>query len=527
MPVNYRIQGEVATTPSPRPYRNDWSPLHRSIDQLKQAEAAKARQAADELAAKAKMAAEEALYKPEAVEDIDYNASVERDARNVLSHAVNAYREGSIGSPQYNMQQGLNKSLVNLKINKGKAAIASYNDAYGNIKALPNYVNKDALNTEVYALSHPKNPDGSINFEAIDPQSISNVPANYYKAINTSEMYGDKLKALEKMARNKEIQYQNENPSDPNSLINTVYSDDVQAKFLTPTYDKNGRFIKMVPGVTDKHVQYFLDNDDEMRREAEVRVDQRIEQEAENMVRDSNGKISMEQAIKDLSVNKGKYIREHIRTNLENHNASQLKTESKVTQVTRPGGGDSDKVTVTTEYDRPANYQLSGERGVVTGWVPEQKNLTGKGLDKPMNITTEENLDIQTSGRKKIVGVQKVYPNSLQYLPYRMVNGKVQIAANPKEEVTSEKGIKYGWFMQGQNEFKEEVEGGKLVDKKETTLIPYEQVKEKIKTQYGYSLEDRPLTEYSDRELANTINEQYPKATAQQKKAIFDKLRAQ
>lgn len=498
MPLNYRVNGNVAVTPAIAPVQHDWSPLYDSIENNKRREDAKKAEGARVQAAKAKQAADEAKYNPDNVNDVDYNDAIHQKGMEVLRYSAKSYANGTTGSPEHNYTIGKLQNETGLLVGKSKAAISQATQSYQNVDQLPKYVDKNKLNDQIYNLAHPKGDNGKINFEAIDPKAIANVPADYYHAINTADMYTDKGKDLGEKIQKGEIQFPVADPNDPNALNNVMKSDMYQAKFFKPVADKYGK-ISYVPGVTDQAAQFFLNNDPEILGEAKVRLQDYIQTETAHRVhilreQGYNPDIRLVHNDVEKGLNAGQFMLNHVKSNLERINTPTHQTENRVTKVANPGAGkDANKVKLGDPVESNINVNLGEEKGnhVQSAYVPYERTISSKGEGevKPLTINTENLINIDKNTRDLPVGNQSFHPRAVVKMPVQKIDGKDQIFVGTKEKVLSNKNVHYQYFVDGQVEYEQEGDDGKVQHLKKSALVPLKNVHNEL-VERGVNIDD-------------------------------------
>lgn len=495
--LKYRVDGSVAVTPAIAPVQHDWSPLYDSIENAKRREDAKKAEETRAQAAKAKQAADEAKYNPDNVNDVDYNDAIHQKGMEVLRYSAKSYANGTTGSPEHNYTIGKLQNETGLLVGKSKAAISQATQSYQNVDQLPKYVDKNKLNDQIYNLAHPKGDNGKINFEAIDPKAIANVPADYYHAINTADMYTDKGKDLGEKIQKGEIQFPVADPNDPNALNNVVKSDMYQAKFFKPVTDKYGK-ISYVPGVTDQTAQFFLNNDPEILGEAKVRLQDYIQAETAHRVhilreQGYNPDIRLAHNDVEKGLNAGQFMLNHVKSNLDRINASTHQTENKVTKVANPGAGKDDKVVLGKPVESNINGNLGEQKDnhVATGYIPFEQTISskGEGKVKPLTVNTQDLINIDNNTKEKPVGNQAFHPRAILKVPMQKVNGKDQVYLNSKEKVLSNKNVYYEYFIDGQVEYDHEGDDGKVQHLKKSALVPLKNVHNEL-VERGVNVED-------------------------------------
>ncbi len=495
MAVNYRVDGSVPITPAIPQVQHDWSPLYRDLENEKRREAAKAEEEAKVKAAKAKQASDEAQYNPDGVKDIDYNNTLEKEVKNVLKYSAESYLKGTTGTQEHNYNINRLKQQAELTKNKANAALASSTDAYNNVEKLPKYVDKGKLKTTIFDLSHPKKEDGTIDFSAINPDDIAATPTDYYHAINTHDMYADKIKDFGEKMQKKEIAFPVADKNDPNAMFNVMTSDMTQAKFFKPVLDKNGRVISYTPGVTDQAAKFMLEYDPDIMGEAKNQLNNYITKEATARAAKGDDR-PFQQIYTDVErdTDGEKFLIDHVKLNMERFNAPSQTTERKTTKVANPGSGDENEVKLVETIDDNINA-YDDKKGVIKGNIPVSYRLSGKKMDKPLKVNTTKITNIATDERMdKEIGDKTLHPTRIMQTPYRIVNGKTQYVMDDKEKLANDKDIKYQWTVEGKMKGKVQdpnvTDKQKLVDVEYDVLIPFDEVSDDLRAQYGIKKED-------------------------------------
>ncbi len=531
MPVNYNVNGNVAVSPAVNAVQHDWSPLYARLENDKRREEAKAAAIQAEKIARANKAAKDSEYTPEGTPDINYETSLqETKYKPYLSHVVSGYKNGLHGDPNFDAKTLYGKQDAELARSKANAAVEARKNAFSAIKQAPPYVDQNSMNLAVEDVSYPRMQNGLVDINQVDANQIAQTSANYVPYIKPYEMYGKILKDIGTSVDDKSITYDNDNPNDADSLSRTVYSNKVSANFLKPVADKYGK-ITYVPGVTDKAADFVMQSHPDVKADAEYKLNQFIQQQIQANPNRNPQDI-------EKSVNKAQWMLDYVRSNIEQFNQGEVKTESSRTQVARPGTKE-DKVTVTRSPDKEYNVQVPKERGgegILKAWSPDTYELTGKGLDKGVDVNIEKYINADENKIEKPVGSQELYPNRLVLVPWTMQKGKKVIMADDKAEVLQriKKGedINFEWQVEGKVKYKKENgldDNGnpKYITTEKNISVPYEDVKEKIGSHTGFDLSNRDLKDVSDFELIATIKKNNPKATPEQRVAIFKKLRGQ
>lgn len=533
----YRVDGSVNVTPAIAPYQHEFSMLERTLG----APERRRRKEEEEARRKAELAAQEAKYSPGSVNDVEYNDALAKKAGAVIDYTSQAYKIGNIGTPEYYVGRSQLEKDTELVKGKGVAAITEYNKAYQNIDQLPKYVNKTALNTEVYDASHPKNKDGEIDWESLDPQKIASIPSDYYKHINAVDMYAEKTKDIPEKIKSGQIKFTNFNPNDGSADGMMVQTDGLKATFMKPVMDDKGKVLKWIPGVTDQVADSFIDNDPEVKGEAEYQYNKYLEaqtiavarEEAEQGIRRDPRVIRQE--IERESDKRG-FMRDHVKNGLNMYNKSAPISELKqVAAYSNPKGGSGDEedfsVTRMVDQKRNVNTKQPNETAdnIVSGDIPEEYRFSGKKLDQPVLVNStkiyDENTNNAISGQAA-VGDKKFFPTRTMLVGYNTKNGKYMHGS--LETMKKNPDVVFKWVVGGTIETSEadkEKEDGSVVKVKKNVFMPYEEVSNDIKAKYGFDLNDRDPSQISDLELTSYIKQKYPNATPQEKLKMFNKIR--
>lgn len=301
------------------------------------------------------------------------------------------------------------------------------------------------------------------------------------------------------------------------------------------TYDDKGN---LIPGINQEVQDYFLNsetNDPNMlqyRAAIDDMVDKQIRNKALMLKKyDPEYQNMGEEAIRNLIANPSNRHYVDKETLKENILKSQLEPfqETKVGQGIKSGfkynvksgsgsGGEEFKIVRTYDQERNTSAASSdGTNKVSSGWVPEELRFEGKKMDKPLlvNSTKIYNEDTNTPlSEKESIGDNEFKPTRLMLLPYDPKTGKY--LHGKKETVTKNRNVEYKWVAAGTI-----IKG----NSSKKVFIPYKEIQPDIKAQYGYDLDDRALNEYSDLELTDQINQQYPDASPQEKIEIFKNIR--
>jgi len=535
----YKVDGDVNITPAIAPVQHDWGILQSEIAQGRAYRAKKAAEEEAIKAAKAHQAAEEAKYNPGNVNDVDYNESLNRKGLEVLDYSAKAYKNGTIGTPQHSYEIGKKRQEAELIKGKANAVLATNTAVYQNIDQLPSYVDKTALNKQVYDASHPKTEKGDINWNAIDPKQITEIPSNYYSAINTADMYKAKIKDLGEKVHSTENIFGVSDPNDGTALGQMIRSDSTKAKFFKPVVDKKGNVIRWTPGVTNEAAQFMLDNDKEVKGEAQNQLDKYIQAEtAARISAGDNRDIRVVHNEVEKNTHAGTWMLDHVKNNMERLN--ETSTEKKLSQgfkYRNPNEGkeaDDFKATLVTNQKRNLNVGDKKE-DIRPGDIPEEYRFSGKKLDQPVNINStkiyDENTNHPISGQESI-GDKKLYATRTFLMPKDSKTGKY--LHGDLESIKKNPNVTWGWVVGGKMDAKEvdqvasEKAGKEVVkDIKKNVFVPYDEVSNDVKAKFGFDLNNRDVSEISDLELGSVIKEKYPDTTPQERLQMFKKVRGQ
>ncbi len=538
MPVNYNVNGNVAVSQAVDLGRHDWSPLHARLENDKRREEAKAAAIQAEIVAKTKQASEEAKYNVDGIKDPVYNQWLQEDVDAVTKHAVNGLKSGTTGSIQHNTEQAELVRNAERRKATGEASLSALTNTMNDIDKWEDWTDKDAAKQAAWVIAHPQ--DRNVN-----PEDVAKQGANKTPYINTSKMYGSKIKSFGDATQRKDWAFPIEDPNNPSALRNQIGSDMTKAKFFKPVVGSDNK-IKLVPGVSDDMAQFLLNTDKDLNADAQHQYDLSVQREVLNRLDKQNpNQEHSEQEIQDMDrIVRGesdakRFLLNHVINNLEAYDTPTRETDRKTTVSAKPGGSEEEKVTVTRSPDKEYNVQVPKERGgegILKAWSPDTYELTGKGLDKGVDVNIEKYINADENKIEKPVGSQELYPNRLVLVPWTMQKGKKVIMADDKAEVLQriKKGedINFEWRVEGKVKYKKENgldDNGnpKYITTEKNISVPYEDVKEKIGSHTGFDLSNRDLKDVSDFELIATIKKNNPKATPEQRVAIFKKLRGQ
>lgn len=530
MPINYKVDGSVPVTHAIEPAQHDWSPFQNALRENKNRAAKEEEERQKVLTQKANQAAEEAKYNPGSVNDIDYNDSLNKKGQEVLDYSAEAYKNGTIGSPQHIYEISKKRQEAELIKGKANAALATNQQAYQNIDQLPSYVDKTALNNQVYKASHPKNANGSIDWNKIDPKSITDIPSNYYGAINTADMYKTKIKDLGEKVHSTENMFGVTDPNDGTALGQMIRSDSTKAKFFKPIMDNKGNVQKWVPGVTDEAAGFMLDNDQEVKGEAQNQLDKYIQQETAARINAGDTR-DIREVHNDVekNIDARAWMRDHVKLNMERLNETSTYSSYKQGFKFRNPNEDKNEedFKATKVVDQKRNLNVGdGTDDIRSTDVPEEYRFSGKKLDQPVSVNSskiyDENTNKSISGQES-VGDKKLYPTRTFQIGYNTKTGKY--LQGSIKDIKKDPNAVIKWMVGGTMDATETDDEGKEKKIKKNVMIPYEEVSNDIKAKYGFDLNDRDISEISDLELASHIKQEYPKATAQERLKIFNQAR--
>lgn len=532
--LKYRISGDVPITPAIAPLRHDFSPLHNAIAAARIAKEKRAEQERADKAAKAKQAADEALYNPGNVNDLEYQKSLQKKGEEVLNYSAEAYKTGAIGTLDHNYN--INKMKQEAALIKGKAdaALAEGTRSRQDIDKLPNYYNKSLLNQQVYDYMHPKDDKGDINWGDVDAKKIASVSVNPYHAINTVDMIDTKSKDWAQKIRKGEVQFTNYNPNDGTADGMMIKTDGYKTIFEKPVLDNKGNVVKWVPGVTDEAARFMMEGDHEINGVAEVALDDYIE--AEVIARAQSGDQRHARLIYDdvkRNVDAERFKLDFVKKHLDRINKTEPLSELKqVATYTKPAGSGEDEKEFKTErfanQKRTLNVRKEGTNvdEFKETEIPEEIRFSGTKTKNffPINTTKiydeEANTALPATGDKQ-ANITRVYLMGYDTKSGKWVQGKqANLLKNPN--------IVYKWVAGGTmqaTEMRGEGEDAKEVKVTKKVFIPYEEINNDLKAEFGFDLNERDPSEISDIELTSFIKEKYPKSTPQEKLQIFKKIR--
>jgi hypothetical protein len=344
-------------------------------------------------------------------------------------------------------------------------------------------------------------------------------------------MYADKIKDLGVKVHTSENMFGVADPNDGTALGQMIRSDSTKAKFFKPVTDKKGNVTRWVPGVTDEAAAYMLDNDPEVKGDAEHKYQKYLE--AETAARISNGvQGSIGEVYNDVKRNTDarKFMLDYAKRNMEQFN--EVSTDTGLKQgykYDKADGSKDEEFSATKVTNQKRNFNVedpnTGKVDVRTGDVPEEYRLSGKKIDTPLMINSSKIIEEGTN--KKIKGAEslgdkKVYATRVMLLP---TNAKTnQIVQGSTDNLKKNPDIVWKQYLGGTMDDVKKVEG-KEVEVKKSVIIPYDEVSNDVKAKFGFDLDEREASEISDLELTSIIKQKYPKASPQEKVKIFNQLR--
>ncbi len=539
MPLNVRVSGEADVTPAIAPLRHDFSALNQAIAARGAYQRRQQEQAAAEKSAKAKQAADDALYNVGEVNDPEYQKELEKKGKEILEYSTKSTMENSVGSPEYTPTVNKLKNDAATIKGKSNALISTATQAYREIDSLPNYYNKQALNEQVYDRSHRKNDKGDIAWDQIDPKEVLGVPANPYSAVNSLDMYKNKVEKLPEQIRQKQYEFYNRNPND-NSIDGTMVKlEGTKATFVKPVYDNKQKLIRYEPGVTNEVVDEFLIKDPEIKGEAEHQYQKYLE--AETIAKAQNGDTRDPRLIRlelERDFDKQDFMRNHVKGFLNMLNKStpinEIKQVATYTKTSGDGGKDAEfKATKLTNQVRKTSGldQKTGKDTIVDSDVPEEYRLSGKKLDSPLRVNLSSAYYEDTNNpltKEELVGDKTVKVTRVFLQGFDTKTGKPIVGK--AESLKKNPNVVYKWAAGGTMEGSEWVgEGDEAKEKKvsKNVIIPYDEISNDIDAAYGFNLDSRDKSEISDLELTSYIKQKFPKASPEEKVKIFKNIRAQ
>jgi len=317
-----------------------------------------------------------------------------------------------------------------------------------------------------------------------------------------------------------------------------IQTDGLKATFMKPVLDNKGNVVKWIPGVTDAVADGFIDNDPEIRGEAEYQYEKYLEAQTIAAAREdaANGVKRDPRVIRqeiERESDKRGFMREHVKNGLNMYNKSAPISELKqVAAYSNPKGGSGDEedfsVTRMVDQKRNVNTKQPNETAdnIVSGDIPEEYRFSGKKLDQPVLVNStkiyNENTNNAISGLES-VGDKKFFPTRTMLVGYNTKNGKYMHGS--LETMKKNPDVVFKWVVGGTMDAKTFDNEGKEKTSKLNVFMPYEEVSNDIKAKYGFDLNDRDPSQISDLELTSYIKQKYPNATPQEKLKMFNKIR--
>ena len=531
----------------------------------------KSREEQEAKAKKAQRAADEAKYNPGSVQDVAYNNSLQKQAMGVLNYTQEAYKNGKIGTEEYEIGVGNLKNNTALIKGKGEAATAAYKDAYQQTDQLPKYVDKAALNRDIYDLSHPTNIDvtaldrynkkydqltpaqqASINnelaasgkdpneivWDRIDPEAIAKKPTDYYSAINTADMYADKTKIFGEKLHKKEVMFPSYDPTDGTALGQMIRSDSTKAKFFKPIKNKNGKVVEWVPGVTNEAADFMLQNDHEINGDADHKLHEYIIREAGARAAAMSAAgipVDSKSVYRDVerSIDASAWKRDYVKKHLEQYN--EVSTESTLGNSYKYGDGKkTDDVTLEISTDQSRNVGTK-DQGVASGYSPVEMTLHGEKIKEGLPVNASTVISEQSGVKKtkeELVGDKQFFPTRFIYQPREvkldkkgnkiwLVNTQDQLKNKDKSTYT------YEWVAAGDMVKRGKGRDGKEEETREPVFIPLNELPE-IKSKWKIDpYTNRDPKTITDPEWVEMINQEHPGATPQEKLQILKNIKTQ
>jgi hypothetical protein len=535
MPINYRVSGASQVTPAVLTPQHKYS-LDAGVSNFFATRQQKQKNELEEKKAKSKQALDDALYNPGNVNDLEYEKSIQKKAQGVIDYSTKSVVEGKVGSPEYNINIAEKKRETELARGKGLAALSEKTNALQGVNQLPGYYDKTGLATEINEAYHPKTEDGDIDWDNLSPEKGQEIMQDRFKHINTVDMFKSKLEKIPERVKTGEYKFTNFNPNDGTADGQQIKIEGNKALFFTPVMDKdNKKVIKWVPGASDQTADFFLESDEEIDREADYQYEKYIE--AETIARAKAGDDRDPREIRlDIEADNGKvqFKRDHVKKNLDflNRVTPISETKTLATYSKGDGSGNKDEEFKATMYKnqvRKTTGAFGGKNMTVDTDVPEEYRFSGKKMDKPVRINISkayyENNNRPLS-EQELVGDKNVNVSRVFLQAYDQKTNKPLLGKT--EDLKKNPNVVYRWAVGGTMDVEEQVgEGEDIKTKvvKRNVIIPYDEMSNDIKAQYGFDLESREDSEISDLELISQIKEQNPNATPEQRLKIYKTLR--
>jgi hypothetical protein len=452
----------------------------------------------------------------------EFDAHMRQEASDLVSHGSNVIRNGGNlkSDPDFNHKfaRFQQKAAATKQMAKSMEDIDKLGQA-----SVGKYINLPSYKGE--ALKRYKNAAREVNSgndQALQENITPNL--NDLEFFKTNDFIQDQIRDI------KGGKISNE------QIVNSAlgqYIKKTEKGYKFSTYDDKGN---LVPGINQEVQNYFLNsdtNDPDMlqyRAAIDDMVDKQLRNKALMLKKyDPEYQNIGEDKIRDMISNPNNKHYVDKETLKEGILKAQLEPfqETKVGQGiksgfkynTKSGSGD-DEFKIVRTYDQERNTSAAtagGANKVSSGWVPEELRFEGKKMDKPLLINSTKIYNEETNtplSEKESIGDNEFKPTRLMLLPYDTKTGKY--LHGKKESVSNNKNARYRWVAAGTI-----VKGSSS----KKVFIPYEEVQPDIKAQYGYDLNERSLSEVSDLELTDQINQQYPDASPQEKIEIFKTIR--
>jgi hypothetical protein len=199
----------------------------------------------------------------------------------------------------------------------------------------------------------------------------------------------------------------------------------------------------------------------------------------------------------------------------------RLEDEAKEDRGWSRGGFQGDDLNVYRGGEREYMMTTSKDK-TMPSYSFDDYSFGGRKMDKPIKLDATQFIDMNTGLTIKsakgtnIVGDRDVAITNLMLLPVR--NGKVMTGDKETLEEYVKEGTDLQWYVEGtMYDTKTVKERGATkptttkIEKK--VIIPYNEVKGKVKSSYGFSLDDRDVKDLSSFELTKIIQRENPNAS--------------
>jgi hypothetical protein len=191
----------------------------------------------------------------------------------------------------------------------------------------------------------------------------------------------------------------------------------------------------------------------------------------------------------------------------------------------RDSDGDEQRGYYSESQTKVSNIPVQRESGEVEP-LPTltlgNYRLSGKKQDKPLYVTPNNFYDFNTGKDMSHTGSEMAFvPTRVMMVPVDAAN-QTKVYDIYDEQILREQmingAVRLNWMVQGVVQDEDGME--------KTIMIPVDNVKADLKAQYGFDIDNRQVSEMSNFEVVQMINNKFPNLTPQEKVAKFKQIKS-